>query len=586
MCIGTWKNGKQCTREIKRDGACHFHYVNPNQTLKATENFKKCSASEHKFSDSLYVPDFVPNKDFMKTPGDETDLSKDCCHCRVVRSAKRRVQKAARKAEKMQEEVVQEEVVPEEVVPEEVVLEEVVPEEVVLEEVVLEEVVLEEVVPEEVVPEEVVPEEVVPEEVVPEEVVPEEVVVPYFPKKEKGKRPPFSELVKCLESLGYVIQTTEEEYSKMKGAVKVQAICPLKHGVVTVCLSDLRKGGSCCRKCGNEKRKKTNIEKTGFVCALQNPAVREKASQQYQAKTGYKHPAQNPEVKEKMRNTYLAKTDGKYYSSGQDPEVRAKGQQTYLAKTGYNFPGQNPEVKEKAKQTYLAKTDGKYSHPFFDPAVREKIKETVRSKSGYDYYFQDPVFREKMRQAYLKKKGYINPGQDPEAREKAKQTNIERSGFAFPGQDPLVQEKSRQTSIENYGVPHAMQNAEYFQNFMDFLYKHKIHTYPSGNETLVQGFEGFCLDDLVLREGIDEDDILNRPGDMPEIFYNFKGVERRYYADIFIPNQNRIIEVKSKFTYENQLEKNIAKARATMAKGFKFEFRIYDDKGRFTIPQF
>jgi hypothetical protein len=49
-----------------------------------------------------------------------------------------------------------------------------------------------------------------------------------------------------------------------------------------------------------------------------------------------------------------------------------------------------------------------------------------------------------------------------------------------------------------------------------------------------------------------------------------------YYPDIYIPSQNKVIEIKSQYTYKNNLIKNTIKALYTRLLGYDFEFWIYD----------
>jgi hypothetical protein len=44
---------------------------------------------------------------------------------------------------------------------------------------------------------------------------------------------------------------------------------------------------------------------------------------------------------------------------------------------------------------------------------------------------------------------------------------------------------------------------------------------------------------------------------------------------VYIISENKIIEVKSKYTYELHKEKNLAKQAACLARFLNFEFRIY-----------
>ena len=62
-----------------------------------------------------------------------------------------------------------------------------------------------------------------------------------------------------------------------------------------------------------------------------------------------------------------------------------------------------------------------------------------------------------------------------------------------------------------------------------------------------------------------------------------------YYPDIFIPAEQRIIEVKSRWwfdsnggdKYATRLENNMRKRQAALDAGYKFEFWIINDKASF-----
>jgi len=87
------------------------------------------------------------------------------------------------------------------------------------------------------------------------------------------------------------------------------------------------------------------------------------------------------------------------------------------------------------------------------------------------------------------------------------------------------------------------------------------------------------LNDLI-NSCIDENDIINEKTKVPEIwFFDKNNIEHRYYVDIYIPSQNKCIEVKSLYTYKKEEQKNILKQDAAQKMGYNFEFWIYDKKG-------
>jgi hypothetical protein len=79
--------------------------------------------------------------------------------------------------------------------------------------------------------------------------------------------------------------------------------------------------------------------------------------------------------------------------------------------------------------------------------------------------------------------------------------------------------------------------------------------------------EGYIISDLNLSVG------------NPTINYIFEGKNKKYYPDIYIQKDNKIIEVKSLWTYTNNLNKNLAKERAVLNLGYDFEFYIMDKNG-------
>jgi len=108
----------------------------------------------------------------------------------------------------------------------------------------------------------------------------------------------------------------------------------------------------------------------------------------------------------------------------------------------------------------------------------------------------------------------------------------------------------------------------------------KEYLFPSGRRQEIQGYEHFALNDLIINEKINESDIIVGVNNVPEIwFFDKNNTKHRYYVDIFIPSQNRFIEVKSTYTYKRDEQINLLKQEASKKLGYNFEFWIYDNKG-------
>lgn len=101
---------------------------------------------------------------------------------------------------------------------------------------------------------------------------------------------------------------------------------------------------------------------------------------------------------------------------------------------------------------------------------------------------------------------------------------------------------------------------------------------PSGTIRKVQGYEPFALADLLTT--YTEEQIKTDRADVPTIQYETDdGKKRRYFPDIYIPHENRIIEVKSTWTYTCKTDNISQKQTACEAAGYKYETWCYDGKG-------
>jgi len=130
---------------------------------------------------------------------------------------------------------------------------------------------------------------------------------------------------------------------------------------------------------------------------------------------------------------------------------------------------------------------------------------------------------------------------------------------------------------------HFMQIAEFAEKNLKACFKTKIYILPSGKELSYQGYENYAIDRLINVENIDEKDILTSRVDVPECWYkDTEGVSRRYYIDIFIPSQNRCIEVKSPYTA--QIAKDIIniKLEAIKTLNYKVDLWIFGPNGKLT----
>jgi hypothetical protein len=192
--------------------------------------------------------------------------------------------------------------------------------------------------------------------------------------------------------------------------------------------------------------------------------------------------------------------------------------------------------------------------------------------------------------------------------EKTKQTNLERYGYDNPFKDPIIAKaiglinseneatrgiKRKKTNLAKYGVfggikhtdtEYPCQNANIYEKSAAESKKSKLYTFPSGNTYNVQGYEPQAIT-LLLEQGYTENDLVLK--NRPSIKYFWSDKDgygdnqwHIYHPDIFIPKENKIIEVKSDWTYDGcktnpkLLSKNLAKRSGCELSGYNFEFIV------------
>jgi len=245
---------------------------------------------------------------------------------------------------------------------------------------------------------------------------------------------------------------------------------------------------------------------------------------------------------------------------------------------------------DKAKQTCIEKYGENYTYDRVS-----KIKNTKLERYGNENYNnKDQIAQTKFaRYADL---GYCNIEKSKQTKlerygneffpnsEKAKQTKLERYGNEnynnsikckqtklkkYGDSNYNNRNKSLYTCIEKYGFENVMQSG-----LFESGYKWKNYVLPSGKNIRIQGYENKLLDELL--EIYDEDDIKTSRKDMPVFLYEDDNKVHRYFPDIFIPSENVIYEVKSKWTSKLNKEINFLKYQAVENSNYRFILKIYD----------
>lgn len=224
-------------------------------------------------------------------------------------------------------------------------------------------------------------------------------------------------------------------------------------------------------------------------------------------------------------------------SLGMEPCVRCvneKRRNTNQRRYGVNAPLQNRAIIEKARATNRERYGA--DSPLESEAIRSKIRDTVQARYGVDYALQNKEIRDKTKAACMMRYGVSNPTQHPHFH--------------------LKQQRS--------------------------AYRLKEFQLPSGGILEFQGYEHFCLEEL-LAEGVCEEALLAGYKSMPAVSYTFNGKARVYHPDVFLEatehRKARVFEVKSDWTLKADYPVLLEKLRASAALGYEVELRVYNATG-------
>lgn len=282
------------------------------------------------------------------------------------------------------------------------------------------------------------------------------------------------------------------------------------------------KRGARCKVCTKETIRETCLRIYGVDNPSKSEVVKKRIVRTMRKRYGVDYAMQYEEFAKKSVETNKRNHDGIFNLN--DPDLRADAAFAYIEKYGSHFG----TVKEH----------------------QEKSKEKCRENLGVDYPFQSNKIHEKIKKGNLEKYG----------------------NEVF-----IISDEGKKLMMEKYGVEHATQNPEILSKALYTAYASKDFICPSGKVCRVQGYEPFALRDL-LADGVDEDDIITGCSKVPTVSYTFEGKERVYFPDIYVKSRDLVIEVKSVYTYQRELEKNNAKFDAC-ALLHNFQLWIYDSKG-------
>jgi len=238
---------------------------------------------------------------------------------------------------------------------------------------------------------------------------------------------------------------------------------------------------------------------------------------------------------------------------------REKQKLTCIEKFGIDSYQKSDICKESKKQTCLIKykTDSYTQTDDF----KKKSKDTCLKKYGKEHYSQTDESIKRSENTCLEKYGKEYYSQTDECKEKVKKTSLKKYGHNYYSSSVECRNRVKNTCVEKYGVEYPIQNPDVFQKQRISLLKFKKY-----KNILYQGT--YELDFLV--NFYDKLEI-KKP---KTIKYKYENVIKIYHPDFYLPKYNLIVEIKSDYTYNKEIEKNEQKKLAVLENGFNFIFII------------
>jgi hypothetical protein len=214
--------------------------------------------------------------------------------------------------------------------------------------------------------------------------------------------------------------------------------------------------------------------------------------------------------------------------------------------------------------------------------TKQKKKDTTILNYGVENPSKSNIIKQKKKETTLKNFGVDNPLKNIDILNKSYETNLKKYGSIFPSKNQEVKDKTKLTNLKRFGVENPMQNSECFLKQQKSSFKLKEYTLPSGKKVKFQGYENKAID--LLLKSYNENDIIINDKEIKDIigeiwYIGEDNKKHKYYPDIFIISENKIIEVKSTWTYTLHEKMNLLKKKSCINTGFKFKFMIFNKKG-------
>jgi hypothetical protein len=212
--------------------------------------------------------------------------------------------------------------------------------------------------------------------------------------------------------------------------------------------------------------------------------------------------------------------------------------------------------RESAKKTCLFKYG--VDNPTKLKKISEKISINYKNKSD----FEKELMKENQKNTSFDKYGtwFVNTSS---YKKKVKETSIEKYGVDDYRKSDVFKNKVRDIIYERYGV---LNLSHMTHEFKKSWFGNKINGLHQPSNLKYQGtYELDFIEKYYNKVVIEK---------INPIQYKLNENNHYYHPDFYLPKYNLIVEVKSSYTYESDLDKNLAKKEYSIKNGFNFIFII------------
>lgn len=277
-----------------------------------------------------------------------------------------------------------------------------------------------------------------------------------------------------------------------------------------------------CNKCNYVRTKISKLNRYGD----ENYNNKEKSKQTCLNKYGVENYAKTEKCKKSVKKTKKEKFNDENYNN------REKSQKTCIKKYGVKCHLQNKEIKQK-------------------------IKNTCIEKYGVENFTKTKEFRIKVLKTNLEKYGIENYSNT----KKQKETCLLRYGVDSYTKTKEFEDRYKKTCLEKYGVEHPLLNSDILNKYHKSSFR--LRTYHNIDYQSTYELDFLIKFSRTLK--IERAQVIK---------YKFKKKTRRYYPDFYLPDYNLIVEIKSDYIYNLNLEMNECKKIGTIDAGCNFLFII------------